>query len=127
MKFSAATSGNRREAMRKRQRLHRIGAPTMRARFPGLDSLQLDFAFSDRVEFLPSPQVTVFHPPAPAYFRFACPYNDCDGEFDLTSPVDLAVSSRERQSRGQSRCGGARHGGTTCELCLDYSISPRWL
>lgn len=127
MKFSVASSGNRREAMRKRQRLHRIGAPTLRTRFPGLDSMQLDFGYSDRVDFLPAPQVTVLHPPAPAYFCFACPYNDCDGEFNLTKQVDLAASSRDGHARGQVKCAGSRHSGTPCTLCLDYSISPRWL
>jgi hypothetical protein len=126
MKFTVATSGSRREAMRKRQRMNRIGAPPLRLRYPGLDSMQLDFGYSDQTDFLPSPQVTVLHPPAPAYFCFACPYNDCDGEFNLTSQVDLATSSRAPHSRGQVRCAGTRHHGVACTLCLEFSISPNW-
>jgi hypothetical protein len=68
--------------------------------------------------------VTVFHPPAPAYFCFPCPYSDCNGEFNLTKQVDLAVSSRETECSDHVICGGARHRGDTCKLRLDYSISP---
>jgi hypothetical protein len=126
MRFAGATKAGGREAMRERQRRGRTATPALRARYPGLNSLQVDFEFSDQGEFLPSPQVTVFHPPAPAYFCFACPYSDCDGEFDLTKAVDLAVSSRDTQARGQVRCAGARHRGVACTLCLEYSISPHW-
>jgi hypothetical protein len=124
MRFAGATPAAGREGMRERHRRGRIAAPAMRARYPTLDSLQLDFEFSDRSDFLPSPQVTVFHPPAPAYFCFACPYSDCDGEFNLTKPVDLAVSSAGAQARGQVRCAGMRHRGVACTLCLEYTISP---
>jgi hypothetical protein len=124
MRFAGAPPAAGREAMRERQRRGRTATPAMRARYPTLNSLQVDFDFSDRNEFLPSPQVTVFHPPAPAYFRFACPYSDCDGEFDLTKPVDLAVSSGEPHTRGQLRCVGTRHRGAACTLCLEYTISP---
>jgi len=112
--------------MRERQRRGRIATPAIRARYPRLASLQVDFEFSDRGGFVPSPQVTVLHPPAPAYFCFACPYGDCDGEFDLTEPVDLAVSSGESPSSAQVRCLGTRRRGTACTLCLEYSIVPHW-
>ena len=111
--------------MREKHRRARASAPRMRTRFPQLASLQLDLEFSDRNDFLPSPQVTVFHPPASAFFYFACPYNDCDGEFDLRRAVDLAVSSGENESGNQIRCTGARRGGAACTLCLEYSISAR--
>ena len=123
MKFAGALPASGRDARRERQRRGRIQAPALRQRFPAISSLQLDFEFSDRTDFIPSPQVTVFHPPAPAYFCFACPYGDCDGEFNLTEPVDIAVSSRELQTSGQVRCAGTRHGGIPCTLCLEFSIS----
>ena len=126
MKLTSATSGSRREAMRKQQRLKRISAPTLRTRYPGLDSMQLDFRYSDGAVTQPSPQVTVLHPPAPAYFGFACPYNDCDGEFDLASQVDTAATSGDAHTRGQLRCVGTRHQSVPCTLCLEYSISPHW-
>ena len=115
-----------RDAMRERQRRGRIEAPALRTRYPGLNTLQLDFNFSDSTDVLPSPQVTVFHPPAPAFFCFACPYSDCNGEFNLSSPVDLAVNSHDSKSRGQLPCAGTRHHGIACTLSLEYSISPHW-
>ena len=126
MKFSSALRAVARAAMRERQRRGRIATPAMRTRYPGLTSLQVDFDFSDRGVFVPSPQTTVFHPPAPAYFLFACPYSDCDGEFDLTQPVDLAVSSGESRTSAQIRCLGTRHLGAACSLRLEYSIAPHW-
>ena len=124
MRFAATARAQGREAMRERQRRGRTMKPALRAHYPGLSSLQIDFEFSDKGGLIPSPQVMVFHPPAPAYFCFACPYSDCDGEFDLTKTVDLAVSSGEPQSSGQVRCGGTRHREAACTLCLEFSITP---
>jgi hypothetical protein len=126
MRFAGITAVAGRDAMRERQRRGRTAAPALRARYPELASLQLEFEFSDRSDFLPSPQVTVFHPPAPACFCFACPYSDCNGEFNLAGPVDLAVSSRDARATGQLQCVGTRHGGMTCTLSLEYSITPHW-
>jgi hypothetical protein len=125
MKFAtAATSG--RAAKNERQRRDRAAAPLLRTSYPRLATLQLDFEFNDNTEFLPSPQVTVLHPPARAYFCFACPYGDCDGEFDLRSPVDRMVSADEASCDGQMQCTGTRHAGARCTLRLDYSIGAQW-
>jgi hypothetical protein len=123
MRHAAATPMAGRGAVRERQRRDRAAAPLLRTRYPQLGSVQLDFEFSDRTEFLPSPQVTVFHPPARAYFCFACPYSDCDGEFNLTDAVDVAVNADGARGDGQVRCAGKRNGGASCTLCLEYSIS----
>nr|AQQ74636.1 hypothetical protein [uncultured bacterium] len=124
MRISAPSSLVGRAAVRERHRRGRINAPPLRSLYPALASLQVEFEFSDRVDFIPSPQVTVFHPPAPAYFRFACPYSDCDGEFDLTGVIDTAVNAHGPGTSGQLYCQGTRHRGVRCTLCLDYSISP---
>lgn len=126
MKFASVARVNGREALRERHRRARVAAPLFRASYPQLDSLQLNFDFSDRGDFIPSSQVTVFHPPAAAFFRFACPYSDCDGEFDLSGPVEEAVKTHETGARGQLRCAGKRHRGVECTLCLDYTISAIW-
>ena len=115
-----------RNAARERQKRERAAAPVLRTVYPTLTTLQLDFEFSDRTEFLPSPQVAVLHPPARAYFRFACPYSDCDGEFDLSGPINLMGSARQSRDEGTLRCVGTRHGGLQCSLCLEYSISAQW-
>jgi len=126
MRFAAAPPAFGREAVRDRHRRDRAAASPLRTRYPQLASLQLDFDFSDRTEYLPSPQVTVFHPPAPAYFCFACPYSDCDGEFNLTRTVDVMMSSGEPRAQGQLRCAGSRHRGTSCTLCLEFSLAAHW-
>jgi hypothetical protein len=112
--------------MRERHRRGRLAAPTIRTRFPGLESLQLAFEFSDSSSFLPSPQTTAFHPPASAYFCFACPHSDCNGEFDLSTLVDAAMKSHESRTTGHQSCAGTRQRGISCTLRLEYSISPHW-
>ena len=115
-----------RNAARERQKRERAATPALRTVFPTLATLQLKFEFSDNTEFLPSPQVAVMHPPARAYFRFACPYSDCDGEFDLSGPINLLGSSHQPSEDGTLRCAGTRHGGAQCTLSLEYSISAQW-
>ena len=127
MKFAGVMRAGGRSALLERQRRDRAGTQPLRARYPSLATLQLDFDFSDRSDFIPSPQVTVFHPPARAYFCFSCPYSDCDGEFDFTSQVDMMVSARETRADGQVRCAGTRHGGVPCTLCLECSLTAQWL
>jgi hypothetical protein len=122
MRFATTGTAVGREAVRERQMRNRAAAPALRVRYPQLASLQVGFEFSDRTEFLPSPQVTVFHPPARAFFCFPCPYSDCDGEFDLTREVSRLIDAREPRAHGQLKCAGTRRGGVPCTLCLDYSL-----
>jgi len=122
MRAARITPVTGRRAVRDRQARERTAASPLRARYPTLVSLQLGFEFSDSSEFLPSPQVTVFHPPARAYFRFVCPYGDCDGEFDLADPIATMLNARESRAHGQLHCAGTRHGGVSCTLHLDYSL-----
>lgn len=123
--FTAAPVG--RLAVRERQKRDRAVAPVLRAQYPKLATLQIDLEFSDRTGFVPSPQVTVFHPPARAYFCFACPYSDCDGELDLTRIVALMVNAGEARGDGQLNCAGQRHGCARCTLSVEYSLVARWL
>ena len=111
-----------RKATRERQSRNRIAAPQLRLRYPKLTSLQLGFVFSDTSAFLPSPQMTVLHPPARAYFCFACPYGDCDGEFDLTDAIERMIGAREARARGAVCCAGTRHGSDSCKLRLEYTL-----
>ena len=110
--------------MRERHRRRRTATPLIRARYPGLDSVRIEFEFSDRGKFVPASQLMAFHPSAPAFFCFACPFGDCDGEFDLTSVIDLTARSGQQQANGEVRCVGTRHRVAACTLCLEYSISP---
>lgn len=127
MKFAVTNPAAGRSATREKQRRARLAAPSIQVRFPGLAMLQLDFRFSDGAAIPPSPLSNVLHPPANAYFSFACPYGDCDGEFDLADSVASALKSREPVAHGQQHCAGTRRGGMACKLCLDYTIKPSWL
>ena len=126
MKISTAAAASGRSAVRERQRRDRAIAPALQTQYPSLATLQIDFEFSDSTAFLPSPQVTVFHPPARAYFCFACPYSDCDGEFDLTRPVSQMMTAHHSRDEGQLNCAGRKHGGIRCTLCVEYSLVARW-
>ena len=124
MKIAYSKSPNTRGLMRERHRRDRAQTPTLRARYPQLDSLRLDFDFSDSGPFTPAPQVTVLHPPATAFFFFPCPYDDCDGEFDLSNPIDTMVRGEDKRCEGQLRCCGHRNGNKgkfSCTLTLEFS------
>jgi hypothetical protein len=127
MKFASASAANGRNQMRERQRRDRAATQIMRARYPQFASLRLDFAFKDDVAFSPAPQVNVMHPPARAYFVFPCPYADCDGEFDLSAPVDQIAREGVTQAAGHLKCCGQRNrdrnGRSPCGLALEYTIT----
>lgn len=128
MKFSSAKPPNGRGATRERQRRDRASTPTLRARFPAFASLRIEFEFNDPGPFSPVPQATVLHPPASAYFVFPCPYQDCDGEFDLSSAVLELSRGDEGHLDGQLKCTGHRSaeaGRSPCQLTLDYSLEAQ--
>jgi hypothetical protein len=129
VKFAVATKANGREQMRERQRRDRAATPTLRARFPQFEQLRIDLEFSDDGPFTPAPQVNVLHPPARAYFAFPCPYADCNGEFDLSGPVDALAHAGQVRSAGKMSCEGQRHrnldGRSPCKLALDYTITAQ--
>jgi hypothetical protein len=124
-----ARQGNLRAQMRERQRRNRASMPALRQRYPQLGSLRLEFEFSDGGRFTPTPQVTVMHPPAIAYFCFPCPFSDCDGEFDLAAPIGVMLRDGQAHCEGQVRCQGHRSldgkSGMPCVLMLEYSIEAR--
>jgi hypothetical protein len=126
MKLVTGRAGDGRGQMRERQRRDRALTPLIRDRYPTMDSLQIDFDFSDKEQFSPAPQVIVLHPPARAYLIFACPYGDCDGEFNLAPAVDEMVNSGESRDQGQLRCSGRRSGSreshSSCCLVLEYQL-----
>ena len=126
MKFAGVRVGDARGQMRERQRRDRAATQTMRARYPQFASLRLEFDFSDDGRFTPTPQVTVLHPPATAYFIFPCPYSDCDGEFNLAPVVDGISNKDQARDEGQLRCCGQRTGTSgeraACRLMLEYTV-----
>jgi hypothetical protein len=72
----------------------------MRARYATIAKLQIDLSFLGSSRPPPSPQSHSYYPPARAFFRFACPCSECDGEFDLSGQVaELAEVKRSRTWR----------------------------
>ena len=126
MKFSQSSIGNSRLQMRERQRRDRTAAPEMRIRYPQFAELRFEFGFRDRGPFPPTPQVTVMHPAARAYFLFPCPLWDCSGEFDLGTAIQDMAKQAGGMSEGQLRCSGHRridsNTQSPCALVLEYRI-----
>jgi hypothetical protein len=111
--------------MRERHRRDRTLAQPLRVKYPQVTSLRLEFKFSDSGPFAPTQQVNVMHPPAQAFFCFPCPYEDCDGEFDLSTAIDGLVKDGDASCNGELGCSGQRSGSKEkfgCTLKLSYTI-----
>src|ERR1700733_6708733 len=84
-----------------RERLmnERTRSAPLREGFPNVDPLRIELGFKDASPFTPSPHLHTLFPAASAFFRFACPCADCDGDFDLSG----AVASLLEPSAGRRR------------------------
>lgn len=122
----APTFGEQRRAGRQNDRLQ---APAMRSRFANIAKLQIDLTFLGLTNPPPSPQSHCFFPPARAFFRFACPCSECDGEFDLSASVaELAEVKRPsaRTTSGRMSCEGVhfreRTTAAPCPMALSWRL-----
>jgi hypothetical protein len=93
----------------------RMRAAPVHKLFPRVEQLRIELVFHDPMNRLPSPspQSHTLYSAASAFFRFACPCADCDGDFDLTDAVTALVSTgvpREgsAHSSGCLGCQGTR-------------------
>jgi hypothetical protein len=96
---------------RDQRQVDRNRAPPMRSVFPQVEQLRIELNFKDRDAMPPSPQAFTLFPAAPAFFRFACPCAQCDGEFDLTAAVSGLVAEDSRPGRtaaARLSCQGVR-------------------
>ncbi|MFO1400824.1 MAG: hypothetical protein U1F30_06380 [Steroidobacteraceae bacterium] len=111
----------------------RANAPAVRERFPHLARLSVELRFDERNGRPPSPQQHTLFPAARAFFRFACPCAECDGDFDLTAAVAaLAESPRtgahpaRAAASGELQCEGwrarDRAGSRPCTIGLQYCL-----
>jgi len=118
-----------------RERLmnERTRCAPLREVFPNVDELRIELVFNDASAFIPSPQLHTLYPAAAAFFRFACPCADCDGDFDLTGAVAslLLESSAGRRridasSSGRMDCQGVRlrdmAGEKGCPMQLSFRL-----
>ena len=111
----------------------RMRAARLRALFPQIEQLRIDLVFSDpNARSPPSPQRHTLYSSAPAFFRFACPCADCDGDFDLTAAVTSLITNPPERTRadtldGHLSCQGLRFRDhavyqTSCPMQLSFQL-----
>ncbi len=134
MKLATRKSVSISEQRRNRMQSDRARAQPLRDKFPHVGTVRIELKFDDRSEHSPSPQLHTLYPAARAFFRFACPCAECDGDFDLAPAVtallnDAARSKRpaDRTVRGQLQCQGVRLrdrvSSRPCPIELDYRLT----
>jgi hypothetical protein len=111
-----------------------VRAQPLRKLFPDIEQLRIELLFHDPETQLPppSPQLRTLYPAAPAFFRFACPCADCDGDFDLTDAVatlmtDSGGRKRAASFTGQLSCRGVRFRDhalhqSSCSMQLSFQL-----
>lgn len=116
-----------RQEHRDRLRRDRAVASVLRVAFPAIEQLRFEFKFQIASTSTPASQSHVFHPAAQAFFEFACPYANCNGQFDLGGAVNMALTDPAHQATGVLECHGARarDGGSNqpCQLRLMYTVT----
>ncbi|MCC7464304.1 MAG: hypothetical protein IT480_17815 [Gammaproteobacteria bacterium] len=112
----------------------RAGAPTLRERFPHIGTVRIELRFEEPGGITPSPQQHTLYPSARAFFRFACPCAECDGDFDLAPAIAAMLVPAGPQGPGAGRpvsgrlsCEGwrarERANGRPCPTELHYRLS----
>ena len=131
MKAPMRKSGN--AAVQRREQLlrERSRSAPLRGVYPAVEQLQIELIFSDLSRHTPSPQRHTLYPPAPAFFRFACPCADCDADFDLMPFVANLLDGvpgcqRPTTLSGQISCRGVRlrdrDGSNACSMQLEFKL-----
>lgn len=134
MKLSSPKAANLSAQRRNNLQLERQQAAVVRDLYPSLGHLQVSLVFDDGTRRTPSPQGHTFFPAARAFFRFACPCAECDGEFDLREVVGElldGMSPRQRaagvSAKGRLSCNGVRLrdrvGSRPCAMTLEYKLA----
>lgn len=127
MRLSSTAPRATRQQRLDRLRRDRAAALTLRAAFPAVEQLRLEFSFEGAAPGTPAAQSHVLHPPARAFFEFPCPFANCDGLFDLGAVVNTVLSGAADRLAGSLECGGLRardHASKqTCGLRLNYVVS----
>jgi hypothetical protein len=100
MKVALRKSSNLPLQRRELMLVQRTRTPALRVVYPDVGHLRIELVFSDPSANTPSPQFHTLFPAAPAFFRFACPCADCDGDFDLTVAVKTALESPNWRKQG---------------------------
>jgi hypothetical protein len=130
MKLMARKVANSNELRRTQRDVDRGRAQPMRAAFPAVGMLRIELNFHDQTARVPSAQQHTLFPAAQAFFRFACPCSECDGEFDLTPAVSTLLAGGSRKARNSSssiKCQGVRLQGhpnsQPCSIELRFQLA----
>jgi hypothetical protein len=134
VKVPTRKSTNPQEQRRQAMQSSRIRAASVRTAFPKVAVIRLELDFVSGMHFAPSSQTFLLYPSAHAFFRFACPCADCDGDFNLTADVTEVVSLRPQTASdpgssfaGQNCCQGVRRRDTAhsrpCGIELNFRIA----
>jgi hypothetical protein len=113
-----------------RLRRNRAAAVALRVAFPAVQHLHLELKFESSSAKAPTLQSHILHPPAQAFFDFPCPYADCDGHFDLTAAVSVALADPAHHAAGVLECPGLRPrdwaSKQACQLHLIYKVTATY-
>jgi hypothetical protein len=130
MKLMARKVASSNELRRTQRDVDRGRALPMRAAFPAVGMLRIELNFHDQTVRAPSAQQHTLFPPAQAFFRFACPCSECDGEFDLTPAVSILLAGSARKARNSAsslHCQGVRlrghPNGQPCSIELRFQLA----
>ncbi len=127
MKLASLSAAAARQERTDKLRRERAAALALRAVFPAVRQLRLEFRFEGATANTPASQSHVLHPPARAFFTFPCPYADCNGRFDLTDAVNAALEDEAHEAEGILECAGVRArdyaSKQPCRLHLVYRVT----
>jgi hypothetical protein len=124
---AARKAANPIEQRRYQRQYDRDRAPPLRAMFPLVARVQIELSFPGVRDAAPSAQTFVLYPAARAFFRYPCPCQDCDGEFDVSATVGaLVASDTVRASTTEFQCQGVRSrdrlSGSPCPIRLSCRV-----
>jgi hypothetical protein len=133
MRIAARKKPNAILPRRERLMKEHVSAAALKERFPGVEQLRIELLFVDpNARSSPSPQMRTLYSSAPAFFRFACPCADCDGDFDLTDAVTTLIANGAGRKRpvsldGHLSCQGVRFRDhavhqASCQMQVSYQL-----
>jgi len=127
MKLALVSPAAERQESRDRLRRDRAAALALRDAFPEVQQLRLELLFQGSTATTPATQSHTLHAAARAFFKFPCPYADCDGYFDLSDAIKAALADPTHRATGTLGCSGKRAvrvgAKELCQLHLNYIVT----
>jgi hypothetical protein len=107
-------------------------ALTVRERFPQVEALVLNIAFSDmKGNITYASQMHTFSASAKGFFAIACPATLClDGGFDLDAIVISMLNAERAGTTGNLKCHGwvspTHTASARCQVHMHYELQARY-